>query len=151
MRQAALTARGPSEIGFFVPGIPVPGGSKRGFVVKGKAVLVDTSGRRGKNWRVSVQAAAQTAYDGGEPLRGPLRLEVTFSMRRPKAHYRTNGRLKDSAPLWALVRPDATKLLRALEDALTGILWVDDAQIVKQHVEKIYGPRPGADVRVYAL
>jgi Holliday junction resolvase RusA-like endonuclease len=41
-----------------------------------------------------------------------------------------------------VVMPDATKLLRGLEDALTGVVWHDDAQIVSQHVEKRYALGP---------
>ncbi len=69
-------------------------------------------------------------------------------MPRPKAHSRKDGVLKDDAPNWHANKPDATKLLRSLEDALTGVLWIDDSRIVRQQVKKIYGARPGADVEV---
>lgn len=70
-------------------------------------------------------------------LTGPLQLDVTFAIARPKGHYGKRG-LLPSAPLFVTVRPDVTKLLRGLEDALTGVLWRDDAQVVKQHACKVY-------------
>jgi Holliday junction resolvase RusA-like endonuclease len=36
------------------------------------------------------------------------------------------------------VKPDLTKLLRAVEDALTGVVWRDDSQIIHQVVNKEY-------------
>jgi Holliday junction resolvase RusA-like endonuclease len=47
--------------------------------------------------------------------------------------------------------PDATKLLRSTEDALTGIVWKDDKLIVDQLVSKNYqrpGIYPGAKITV---
>jgi Holliday junction resolvase RusA-like endonuclease len=43
-------------------------------------------------------------------------------------------------------------MLRAVEDAMTGIAWIDDAQIVRQVVTKRYAEgadKPGALVTVY--
>jgi Holliday junction resolvase RusA-like endonuclease len=47
--------------------------------------------------------------------------------------------------------PDLTKLMRSTEDALTGILWVDDARITDQHARKRYcepGQAPGAQISI---
>lgn len=135
-------------IQFFVPGIPKPGGSKRAFIIGGRAVLTDASGKKGKDWRGDVRAVAALAYKD-EPLKCPLRLVVVFTMPRPKAHYGTGKRagvLRDDAPIWHTSKPDATKLLRSLEDALTGILWADDSLIARQSVRKVYGAATGASV-----
>jgi Holliday junction resolvase RusA-like endonuclease len=54
--------------------------------------------------------------------------------------------------------PDGSKLIRSTEDALTGILWGDDGQIVRHGlVEKRYAgwpgslSRPGAVITVQAF
>jgi crossover junction endodeoxyribonuclease RusA len=140
------------RIEFFVPGIPKPAGSKSymGTSKKGKAILVDSSGAAGKNWRASVQAFARESYQG-PPTDAPVGLTVVFRLPRPKYHYsqsKRNGRhVKESfARAYPTTRPDATKLLRAVEDALTGILWRDDSQIISQRVEKRYSEMPGADI-----
>jgi Holliday junction resolvase RusA-like endonuclease len=140
------------SIEFFVPGIPAPGGSKRAFVVNGRAVVTDDS-KRNKPWRACVSLAAREAYRG-DPLTGPLDLEVTCYMPRPKSHYRSGkmcALLKLDAPERHTKKPDATKLLRAIEDALTGIVWQDDAQISDQHVYKRYCSKVGARVVVRSL
>jgi Holliday junction resolvase RusA-like endonuclease len=72
-----------------------------------------------------------------------LAVEVTFFWPRPKNHYGTgrNERvLKASARPYKTTDPDTTKLWRALEDALTGILWEDDNQVVSQLIREEYCP-----------
>lgn len=140
------------SINFFVAGVPKPAGSKRPFLNKktGKINVVDTC-KAGKDWRGDVRAVAiEDMKNRRQALYAdqPLLLIVDFYMPRPKAHYRANGQLKDSAPSLHTSKPDATKLLRALEDALTGICWRDDSQIAKQEVRKLYGDRTGAKVYI---
>lgn len=130
------------RIQLLVRGTPKPAGSKRAFVDRGGNVRVkDDSGQAGTDWRGDCKAVAVDEMAGREPLLGPLRLEVDFILPRPKAHYgsgRNAAKLKDGAPRYHDKRPDATKLLRGLEDALTGIVWKDDSQIAAQDVRKVY-------------
>ena len=58
-------------------------------------------------------------------------LSVTFVFARPKSHFRANGELKPTAPRHCTGRiGDVSKLVRAVEDAMTGIVYNDDAQII---------------------
>lgn len=141
-------------ISFFVPGKPAPGGSKRGFVTKtGKVAMVDM-GKNNKEWRSDVRAAALMAYQG-QPLTQALCVLTIFLMQRPKSHYGTGknaDKLKPDAPIWHTSAPDTTKLFRSTEDALTGIIWNDDAQIVQQKLTKRYTTGdeiPGAMIEVH--
>lgn len=121
-----------------VYGTPVPAGSKRAFTRPGGRVgVADTAEKRMKPWRAALQAAAGDAMHGRELLQGPLSLAVEFHLARPKGHYGVRG-LRPSAPAYPTVKPDTTKLLRGLEDSLTGIIWRDDAQIVSQAARKRY-------------
>lgn len=131
-------------IRFFVPGVPAPGGSKRAFVVNGRARLVD-AGKNNKAWRSTV---AQSACDAcSEPLKGPLRMTLIFNVTRPKGHYGKRG-LRSSSPSHPTTRPDLTKLVRAVEDAMLGIAYADDSQIVQQCVEKRYAEQAGCYVSI---
>ena len=132
---------------FFVPGVPKPGGSKRAIynAKLGRSLVIEDC-KGNKDWRAVVALAAQQAR-GNEPLMsGAIDLRVEFVLPRPKHHFRANGQLKPTAPFWHTSKPDATKLLRALEDALTKIAWNDDAQVAYQEVRKRYGTDPGACV-----
>lgn len=141
-----LDAAATPAVAFTVPGVPGTAGSKRAFVRAGRAVIVDAC-RRHTEWRAHVRHAA-SAVHGGPLLDGPLVLVVAFRFARPAGHYGRRG-LRPTAPPVPWGRPDTTKLLRALEDALTGVLWVDDARIVDQYATKRYADAPGADVAVY--
>jgi len=126
---------------FFVPGTPRPGGSKTAFYNKktGRAMIVDAGGKPTKNWRDSVATAALEA--GIEKLDGPVRLNLSFFFERPKSHYRSgkySNELKTDAPKFKTSKPDTTKLIRSTEDALTGIAWHDDSQVIRQFAEKLY-------------
>ena len=73
---------------------------------------------------------------------GPLRLTLTFFRTRPLGHYGTGrnaAQLKDRAPDKPTVRPDTVKLTRAVEDALTGVVWRDDSQVTTHLLKKRYG------------
>lgn len=144
-------ARPARRVSFFVPGVPATAGSKRGFYNQKlkRVIMVDDCGRS-KDWRGDVIHFATAAHQEA-PLEGPLFLHVTFGLARPKGHFgsgRNAGRIREGAPLYPTTKPDCTKMLRALEDALTGVLWKDDAQIVEQVVHKEYNDRPGAQVTV---
>jgi Holliday junction resolvase RusA-like endonuclease len=78
-----------------------------------------------------------------------MRLELI--MPRPKYHFTSKGKLKDTAPYWHTVKPDTTKMLRAAEDALKDILWHDDGQVALQSNGKRYGNQPGAQITVMNL
>lgn len=117
-------------ISFFVPGLPAPQGSKRAFVVAGKACLVESS-KQCKPWRDSVRAAALEAMAGHAPFEGPLRLDVVFVLPRP--HLVPKDRKG-----WPCGRPDRDKLLRSTCDGLTGVLYLDDSQPCVGAVAKYY-------------
>jgi Holliday junction resolvase RusA-like endonuclease len=143
-------------IQFRVVGMPRPGGSKKGFFNKalGRVMIVDDC-KGNKTWRQDVKAAVLALPDRPTALLdGCLMLDVTFYLPRPQGHYgsgRNAAQVKDGAPPFPNVKPDLTKLVRSTEDALTGILWVDDARITDQAPRKRYcepGQPPGAEISV---
>ena len=140
-------------VSFTVPGIPAPGGSKTPYRNKhtGKVVLVD-AGKNNAGWKHRVTVFAQQAMAGRDPLDGPVCLVMGFKMPRPKGHYGT-GRNAAKLKPWAeharpIGAPDVTKLVRAAEDALKGIVWHDDAQVVQQFAWKRYDDVPGVEIEV---
>lgn len=146
-----------NEIRFFCAGIPSPGGSKTGFAIKkggiytGRVAIVDAGGKKTKEWRQAVAAAAFQAMKTADavPLTGGIEMELIFQMPRPKSHYRSDGvSLRPGSPSQHITRPDVLKLARAVEDSLTGICYLDDAQIVKEALEKAFSDVPGCWVVV---
>lgn len=153
-----------TELRFFVNGQPAPGGSKSAFVPTNKVThepyrkngriivnVVEAGGKQTKVWRQAVAAAAFEAMKTANlaPLTGAIELELIFQMPRPKSHYRSDGvTLKPGSPLQHITRPDCLKLARSTEDSLTGVCFSDDAQVVKETLEKFYSEQAGAWILV---
>lgn len=136
-----------SSINFTVIGIPQPRGSKRAMPNRagGRPLMVDTNAKSAP-WMATVAAAASEAMKGQPLLDGPLLLAVTFCFPRPKSHYRTGKRaneLRDDAPQRHAKKPDCDKLLRAIGDAMTGVVYRDDAQIAGISAGKYYDDAGG--------
>lgn len=86
-------------------------------------------------------------------IRGPLSMSVVFLFERPKGHWGKRG-LLPSAPVFHAVKPDVSKLLRSTEDALTAILYEDDARIVMTTGSKRFcvgTEQPGAIITLIPL
>lgn len=148
----ATVRPGTMAIAFTVTGTPEPGGSKKAYVVNERAVVVDANPRV-KGWRDQVASAALQVRPA-DLLRGPLAVEFTFFVPRPKGHYGTGknaGVVKDSAPRYPAARPDVLKLARGTEDALTDVLWADDALIVEERLMKLYGEPARCEITVWVL
>lgn len=158
-----------AEIVIVVHGQPAPQGSKRHL---GNGVMIEMS-KKVKPWRQDVKTAALDAMTAGQigaipvhrpPLDGPLAASIVFTMREqpagrpawwPKGHrWSAKYRTRPAST------PDLSKLLRSTEDALTGVVWKDDARVVeyvrlaKYYVGDPAGDvldRPGAVIRVWRL
>lgn len=125
----------------FIPGVPAPQGSKNGYIRNGRVVLVESS-KKVKPWRETV--AQVTRLHCTQPIQGAVSLNVVFVMPRTKAMG------KKPAPLMT-TKPDSDKLLRAINDGMTGIAYRDDSQIVHITCTKrraAYGEQTGAHVTI---
>lgn len=91
----------------------------------------------------SIAQKVRSEYSG-PLLCGPLRVEYRCYRPRPRSH---RGRI------WAATRPDWDNYAKAIGDALTGILWVDDGRIVDGRVLKLYADddKPRIEVSVSML
>ena len=130
-------------ISFFVPGVPAPGGSKTLGRNKAGRGFLRPACKRTKSWMATVAAYAKLQYRG-PLLTGPVRVTMIFRFLRPKDHYGTGrnaGTLKANAPKYHTVRPDTTKLFRSTEDAMEGIVYKNDSQVMHGPNEKVYVDR----------
>ena len=134
-----------APIGFFVPGVPIPKGSSRGFPIRRNngsvGVTVTSDNPNLRLWHASVQDRAldvcrreQISATGA-----PVSVLCEFYLPAPKQYTK---RLAKGVNVPHVTRPDCDKLLRGAIDALTGILFADDAQVVELRATKQY-PGPG--------
>lgn len=138
---------------FTVRGTPVPQGSKTAMPNRrpgGRPLLVDDNAKVLKPWRKAVREAAERAVEYRQsgpiaaddvlpPYRGPLTVDVVFTMPKPVGAPKTRR-------TYPAVRPDGDKLLRAVLDALTDAeVYVDDGQVCRAVAVKAYpGEHPRA-------
>lgn len=93
--------------------------------------------------------AKQKMLDRGlEPYDGPLEVRMEFyrpvqaSLSKKERARRLSGVHRPT------VKPDLSNYVKATEDALNGILWVDDSLIVTETSEKFYAEQPHLTVEV---
>lgn len=109
---------------------------------------------RKKSWRTDLRSACSAAMAAqGVPMFGRdigLDVLIVAVRKRPSTHLRSGkraGEVKDWAqPRRPTTRPDALKLGRAVEDALSGVAWADDNQNVTLTVAKVYADQVWLDV-----
>lgn len=68
------------------------------------------------------------------PLAGPIELKVIWQFPRGKRHKHYE---------WRVTKPDTDNLQKMLKDCMTEVgFWNDDAQVVVEHVEKLWSDEP---------
>lgn len=140
-----------STFTFVVYGLAAAQGSKRHL---GNGILVESS-KAVRPWRQDVKHAALAILPALWDRSQPVSLSVVFRFKRPAAHFGKKG-IKPSAPQHNTSARcgDIDKLLRSTLDALTGVAYDDDRQVVSVNVTKRYtcGDEPqGALITVTAL
>lgn len=131
-----------------VAGVPVPQGSKTlGQTKDGRAFMREANDKTLRPWRRAVRDAARAVMAERGPLLRPYRLSAEFVFPAVA-----------SAPdRWGHdVAPDLSKLVRAVEDALTDAkVWADDAAVVEYGAvfkrDALNGETPGVRLVVESL
>lgn len=98
-------------------------------------------------YKAAVQLAAREAYSG-PPHDGPVRLFATFVFPRPKA---LRWKTKPMPVAKQTSKPDIDNLVKALTDALNGLVFVDDARIYAVTAMKLVAAgdeQPRCEVRI---
>ena len=108
-----------------VRGIPKPQGSKspKGRNAQGHAIVVESC-KALPQWRYDVTMMAIEQRQKHGKITGPVLMRATFTMPKPTGAPKKKRTYADK-------KPDLSKLVRAVEDALTAAgVWEDDARVV---------------------
>lgn len=145
------------RVAFEVFGVAIPKGSGKSFgfvlkddrgqpVMKNGKPLIRTAtthdNPKTKGWQQLVAEAAQPCAREGI-FTGAIVMTVTFRLPRPQSLPKKH--------VHHTKKPDLDKLVRSTNDALTGVLYTDDNQIVELHTRKAYvaiGAAPSAHITV---
>jgi len=123
---------------FFVDGLPVAQARPRFARLGNHVKAYDPA--KSKNWKAYVAMVATSK--GVRVQEGALRLSVSFHFLKPKS---AKKRVHHT------VKPDLDNLVKAIQDALKGIAWKDDSQVVELEAAKYYSPDPGVHVEVVGI
>jgi Holliday junction resolvase RusA-like endonuclease len=142
------------RISFTVLGKPQPQGSMKGFVIKGKdgakpRAILTSDNTKMKPYRQQVgwsalKARADAGYNGlFAEKHVAVGVEMRFYFAKPPSI--SKKRIHD------VVKPDLSKLVRSTEDALSGVIYCDDAQIIQLKTSKQYGIPERAEIEIIII
>jgi len=143
-----------TQLHFVVYAKPVPQGSLKGFVLpakngkKARAILTSDNTHlkpyRGDVTREAMRALVKANVQ--EPFAGkhvPVCIVFDFYLERPPTAPKKRREM--------VVKPDLDKLCRATIDAMSGVVFSDDAQIVALNCWKRYGTPERVEVSITRL
>lgn len=115
----------------------------KGFIMPGKKYpIITADNRKTKPWKQEIAGAANKAMGELAPTFGPVQIHCDFYFARPKS--------LNKSILQKTTRPDVDKLIRAVLDALTGIVYADDSQVTAVSAAKLFDPKPRVQIEVIA-
>lgn len=133
---------------FVITGHPVAKARARVVVHDGKARGFTPAATR--RWEADARQVARDVMkaQGRVPFTGPVTLTVTATFTVPvsKPRWWASGAL--AGRIAHTTKPDGDNVLKAAKDALNGIAWLDDAQVVAATVSKQYGEQPAVEIVV---
>lgn len=126
-------------IRFMVPGLPFSKGRPR-FKRIGNFVSSYTDNKTRAAEAEFLKHALSSAPS--VPLECPLKVSIKFIKIKPKGY-------KKSENFW-YKRPDLDNMIKGL-DALNGVFWKDDSQIISINAEKCFGDSNRTEVEIAAV
>ena len=129
-----------------IPGCPVPKGRARSAVIHGR--VVHYTPKPTKDYESLARSYAMQAMAKRKVMDGPVFLAVRFYLPIPESW---SKKKKESALCLAIspiTKPDLSNLVKAVEDAMNGVVWRDDSQVTCMQVEKFYSDEPRSEVTV---
>lgn len=136
----------PFEIFFTVPGAAVPKGRPK-FARRGNFTVAYTP-EKTVNFENLVKSRADDAMNGQEMHMGPVSANIVIALPVPTSWSKKN---KEAALLGHIAptkKPDSDNVIKAIFDAMNGIVFKDDSQIVVLSARKFYALSPNTLVQI---
>ena len=119
-------------------------------VAKGRARVLKSghsyTPAKTRKYEAHIRMAAQVAMKGRPPLEGALRIYVVAVVPIPVSFSKVKRQRALNGIVAPTKRPDGDNFLKAAMDGCTGIVWRDDAQIVRISIAKTYGEVPSLKI-----
>ena len=137
-------------ISFTVPGVPVAKGRARSARTKfGKTIHYTP--KKTKVYENEVCKYALLAMYGGKAIEESVRLTVFLYMPIPKSWSLKKKALALSGEILPTTKPDLDNMVKLIGDAMNGVVYKDDSQIVWVTARKFYTTEPRAIITVETI
>jgi Holliday junction resolvase RusA-like endonuclease len=131
---------------FKVDGTPVPKGRAR-YARRGNFISTYTP-EKTRTYETLIKDSAIEAMGASEPLETPVSLYLYIRVPIPKSCTKKRLEAIDNGSEKPTKKPDASNILKSVEDGMNGVVYHDDSQIINIHVTKVYSSLPGVDICV---
>ena len=136
-------------IHFHIPGQPVGKGRPRIGKVGAHARMFTPA--KTVNYESTVALFAAQAMAGRALLTGPVNLQMRVDFPIPASWSIKKQRAAEAGEILPTVKPDSDNIVKAVCDAINGVVWKDDVQVVDLTLKKRYSVLPGVAVRIDEL
>jgi len=125
-----------------------PVGKQRARYVKRGNFVQAYTPEKTRTYEALIKDAAIEAMGASEPLETPVTLYLYIRVPIPKSHSKKKVEDCLNGLDQPIKKPDASNILKSVEDGMNGIVYKDDSQIINLHVTKVYSTLAGVDVCV---
>lgn len=136
-------------IEFTVPGEPKGKGRPR-FSRVGKFTKTYTDAKT-KMYEEKIASAARLQMYPHEPLETPLSISLHLHLGVPTSYSKKRREACLTGEEWPMKKPDIDNVAKAFLDAMNGIVYKDDVQVIRLHVTKTYSILPGVHIIVHEV
>ena len=88
---------------------------------------------------------------GWKPFKGPIKANIEVFIQVPKSDSKKLKEAKLSGKIRPQIKPDVDNLCKTILDALNGLAYEDDKQVVECVIKKFYATEPCAYVVLKSL
>jgi Holliday junction resolvase RusA-like endonuclease len=131
---------------FNVEGSPV-GKQRARYAKRGNFVTAYTP-EKTRSYEALIKDAARQAMGSSSPLETPVSLYLYIRVPIPASATKKRLQAIASGDEKPTKKPDASNILKSVEDGMNGVVYKDDSQIVNIHVTKVYATQAGVDICV---
>ena len=133
-------------VNFAIDANPV-GKQRARYVKRGNFVQAYTP-EKTRTYEALIKDAAKQAMGSSDPLETPVSLYLYIRVPIPKSCTKKRLEAINNGSEKPIKKPDASNILKSVEDGMNGVVYRDDSQIVNIHVSKVYCSNPGVDICV---
>lgn len=101
-----------------------------------------------RKYEADVEVAARSVMAGRSPFECAVFMKVVAYLRIPESASKARKAAMLSGAERPTKKPDGTNIFKAVEDALNGVVFFDDSQVVGQSIQKFWSEDPRIEVWV---